>query len=60
VGWCPVRKAVTNFGSDPAVVDPMGVVLGSLRAALSVACQVILTGVVLTAKKARPVRPRFR
>lgn len=47
VGWCPVRGSVENFWDGDSVVDPLGVVLGSLRAAVSVACEVILTGVVL-------------
>lgn len=47
VGWCPVRESVENFWEAPAVADPVGVVLGSLRAAMSVACEVLLTGVVL-------------
>ena len=52
-GWCPVRGGVVDFGEAPAVVDPLGVVLGSLRAAVSVACEVMLTEVVL----ARPEPP---
>ncbi len=52
-GWCPVRGVVTDFWKPPAVVDPLGVVLGSLRAAVSVACEVMLTEVVL----ARPEPP---
>jgi chaperonin GroEL len=47
VGWCPVRGSVENFWEAPAVVDPVGVVLGSLRAAVSVACEVLLTEAVL-------------
>ena len=47
VGWCPVRRKIVDFKSDPAVVDPLGVVLGSLRAAVSVACTTITTSVVL-------------
>jgi chaperonin GroEL len=47
VGWCPVRGTVTDFWEAPAVVDPVGVVRGSLRAAMSVACEVLLTEVVL-------------
>lgn len=46
-GWCPVRGTVVDFWDDPAVVDPTGVVVGALRAAVSVACEVLLTGVVL-------------
>lgn len=52
VGWCPVRKTVTDFWEDPEVVDPLGVVLSSLRAAVSVACTTITTGAVLA--KTRP------
>lgn len=47
VGWCPVRRKVTDFRESPAVVDPLGVVLASLRAAVSVACTTITTEVVL-------------
>lgn len=46
-GWCPVRGAVSDFWEEPAVVDPLGVALGSIRAAVSVACEVLLTEVVL-------------
>jgi len=48
VGWCPVRREVVDFRGEPAVVDPLGVVLSSLRAAASVACTVLTTGVVLS------------
>jgi chaperonin GroEL len=47
-GWCPVRGGVVDFGDAPAVVDPTGVVLGALRAAVSVACEVLLVEVVLS------------
>jgi chaperonin GroEL (HSP60 family) len=47
VGWCPVRGTVTDFWETPAVLDPVGVVKSSLRAAMSVACEVLLTEVVL-------------
>lgn len=47
VGWCPVRGTVTDFWETPAVIDPVGVVKSSLRAAMSVACEVLLTEVVL-------------
>jgi chaperonin GroEL len=47
VGWCPVRGSKENFWETPAIMDPLGVVLGSLRAAVSVACEVLLTEVVL-------------
>lgn len=46
-GWCPVRQSVENFKGSPAVVDPLGVILSSLRAAVSVACTTISTGVVI-------------
>lgn len=46
-GWCPVRKGVFDLWEPPAVVDPLGVVRGALRAALSVACEVLVTEVVL-------------
>ncbi len=51
MGWCPVRGKVVDFWEAPAVVDPLGVVLGSLRAAVSVACEVMLTEVVLARSK---------
>jgi len=47
VGWCPVRRETADFWTAPAVVDPLGVVLASLRAAVSVACTTITTEVVL-------------
>ena len=47
VGWCPVRRETVDFWTNPAVVDPLGVVLASLRAAVSVACTTITTEVVL-------------
>lgn len=47
VGWCPVRRTVENFWEAPEVVDPLGVVLSSLRAAVSVACTTLTTDVVL-------------
>jgi chaperonin GroEL len=46
-GWCPVRGEVTDFRREPAVIDPLGVALGSLQAAVSVACEVLLTEVVI-------------
>ena len=46
-GWCPVRGAVTDLWEAPAVIDPLGVVRGALRAAVSVACEVLVTEVVL-------------
>lgn len=49
-GWCPVRGGIKDFGEAPAVIDPLGVVLGSLQAAVSVACEVLLTEVVLTSR----------
>jgi len=39
---------VTDFSAHPEVVDPTGVVIKSLQAAVSVACEVLLTGVVLS------------
>lgn len=50
VGWCPVRKSVGSLWEAPAVVDPLNVVLAVFRAAVSVACETIKTGVVLTSK----------
>ena len=47
-GWCPVRHRVTDFWSSPEVVDPLGVVLSSLRAAVSVAVTALTTEVLLT------------
>lgn len=48
VGWCPVRRKMGDFWEAPAVVDPLGVVMGSLRAAVSVAVTTITTEAVLT------------
>lgn len=56
VGWCPVREIPVDFWDGDSVVDPLGVVLSSLRAAVSVACEVILTGVVLAKDTAGPDR----
>ena len=47
VGWCPVRRDVADFWKIPSVVDPLGVVLASLRAAVSVACTAMTTSVVI-------------
>jgi chaperonin GroEL len=55
-GWCPVRNWIHNFEQDPIVADPTGVVLASLRTAVSVACEVIQTEVVITATP--PMTPR--
>lgn len=46
-GWDPVTKTWRDFATDPLIVDPLDVVLGSLETAVSVACQVLLTGAVI-------------
>lgn len=47
MGWCPVRESMTDFSEPPFVIDPLNVSISSLRGAMSVACEVLLTETVL-------------
>lgn len=48
MGWCPVRKSIVDLQEEPAVIDPLNVVISSFRAAVSLACEVIKTGWVIS------------
>lgn len=47
-GWDPIGGSWRDFLEAPEIVDPLDVVLGSLRAAVSVACEMALTGAIIT------------
>lgn len=46
-GFDPVTGVWRDFREDPAIIDPLDVVLSSLHVAGSVACEVLLTGAVV-------------
>lgn len=48
VGWDPVSDTVRDFSESPVVADPTEVLRSALRNAVSVACTIALSGVVLT------------
>ena len=52
-GFDPVLGVVRDFGTDPAIVDAAGVVAESLRVAVSVASEILLTELVLACPKDR-------
>jgi chaperonin GroEL len=56
IGWCPVRGELENFRQPPYVVDPTGVVVNALKAAVSVAVEVLRTEVLVTTTP--PIPPR--
>jgi chaperonin GroEL len=50
VGWDPLVRSWRDFRDVPQVVDPTEVVLQSILSAVSVACQILLTEVVIPRK----------
>lgn len=47
VGWDPIEKIVRDFLKSPHIIDPTEVVINSLKTAVSVACQIINTGLLI-------------
>ena len=47
-GWDPVTKTIREFSDDPMIVDPLDTILESVDRAVSIGCQILLTGVVIT------------
>lgn len=48
VGWDPLSGSWRNFLDPPQLVDSTGVVVQALRSAVSVACQILLTEVLIS------------
>jgi len=57
-GFDPVLKVWRDFAADPKIVDPTEVLIVALRNAVSVSCQIALSGAVIIrpTPKTRPIR----